>query len=215
MRAQKFLRDLAASPPEHQLVLDDGACLLEALSCQRHALPRLSIVEQTTRGLIKIDENAALTERALEAPVVNVVGSDPKKYLEPPFIGAAVCDKLLRGVGARARPGPRDRCLLLGMGPSAGRWPPLPAIGWVLCASGFTCMTRTRRPSGRRGGTASRSLTAAIAASGSPPSGLLGRESFKVGDHVLLEDGACLAGATSGAVELSRERFIELAEASP
>jgi hypothetical protein len=36
-----------------------------------------------------------------------------------------------------------------------------------------------------------------------------------VGDHVLLEDGACLAGATSGAVELSRERFIELAEASP
>jgi hypothetical protein len=45
--------------------------------------------------------------------------------------------------------------------------------------------------------------------------GCSGRASFKIGDHVLLEDGAFLASATSGTVELSREEFIELAEASP
>ena len=216
LRVQKFLRDLAASPPEHLLVLDDGSYLLEALSCQRHALPRLSIVEQTTRGLIKIDENAALAERALEAPVVNVAGSDPKKYLEPPFIGAAVCDKLLRGVGARLRPGPRDRCLLLGYG-AIGRQVAAFAshrLGFArerihvhdpnevaqrqALRDGFAAFDRRDR---------TQRFTLVL--------GCSGRESFKVGDHVLLEDGACLASATSGTVELSRERFIELAEASP
>jgi hypothetical protein len=45
--------------------------------------------------------------------------------------------------------------------------------------------------------------------------GCSGRASFTIGDHVLLEDGAFLASATSGTVELSREEFIELADASP
>jgi hypothetical protein len=45
--------------------------------------------------------------------------------------------------------------------------------------------------------------------------GCSGRASFKLGDYVLLEDGAFLASATSGTVELSREEFIELADASP
>jgi hypothetical protein len=120
LRAQKFLRDLAASPPEHQLVLDDGACLLEALSCKRHALQSLSIVEQTTRGLIKIDENAAL-----EAPVVNVVGSDPKKYLEPPFplLGrpsvTSCCAAWARGRGRG--PATAACCWLWGHRPAGGR----------------------------------------------------------------------------------------------
>ena len=45
--------------------------------------------------------------------------------------------------------------------------------------------------------------------------GCSGRASFRIGDYVLLEDGAYLASATSGTVELSREDFIELAEANP
>jgi len=45
--------------------------------------------------------------------------------------------------------------------------------------------------------------------------GCSGRASFVVGDHVFLEDGAFLASASSGAVELSREEFIELADSNP
>src|SRR5262249_6663488 len=39
--------------------------------------------------------------------------------------------------------------------------------------------------------------------------------SFHSGDYVFLEDGAVLASATSGTVELSREDSIELADAVP
>src|SRR4249920_1496278 len=45
--------------------------------------------------------------------------------------------------------------------------------------------------------------------------GCSGRASFIVGDHVLLEDGAFLASASSGTVELSREDFIELVDLNP
>jgi len=45
--------------------------------------------------------------------------------------------------------------------------------------------------------------------------GCSGRDSFKLGDYVLFEDGAFLASATSGTVEQSREHFIELADFSP
>ncbi|HUL77083.1 MAG TPA: hypothetical protein VL691_07445, partial [Vicinamibacteria bacterium] len=45
--------------------------------------------------------------------------------------------------------------------------------------------------------------------------GCSGRASFGVGDYVYLEEGALLASASSGAVELSRQDFIEWADASP
>ena len=44
--------------------------------------------------------------------------------------------------------------------------------------------------------------------------GCSGEASFQVGDGVYLEDGALLGGASSGAVELSRQELIELADAS-
>jgi hypothetical protein len=44
--------------------------------------------------------------------------------------------------------------------------------------------------------------------------GCSGDASFAVGDYVYLEKGALLASASSGAVELSRQAFIEMADAS-
>jgi S-adenosylhomocysteine hydrolase len=216
LRVQHFLRELFNDPPERLLVLDDGSYLLEALACLRPRLPWVAIVEQTTRGLIKIEESAALEACSAEFPIVNVARSMPKTTLEPPFIGVAVCDALRRKLHTALQVGPSDRCLVLGYG----------AIGEQVAsfvhsiqgfsrdrvhvfdidahrmrkaaAAGFSAWTRSERQF---------RFKLVI--------GCSGRSSFKVGDHVLLEDGAYLASATSGTVELSREEFIELAEASP
>lgn len=216
LRVQKFVRKLSKSPPDHLLVLDDGAYLLEALSCQRHALTRISIVEQTTRGLIKIQDNAAVDALSKQWPVVDVAGSTPKRVLEPPFIGAAVCHALRHRLGSKVHASPHDRCLLLGYG-AIGRQvaafvhsefgfvkdrihvhDPVETAMQNAVKNGFTPFDR-HSPSNR--------FRLVI--------GCSGRASFKLGDHVMLEDGAFLASATSGTVELSREQFIELAESSP
>lgn len=60
LRVQAFLRSMATNPPERLLVLDDGSYVVEALAGMKDRLPHLAIVEQTTRGLIKIEESAAL-----------------------------------------------------------------------------------------------------------------------------------------------------------
>jgi len=216
LRVQGFLRDLFQHPPTCLLVLDDGSYLLEALSCLRRRLPRVAIVEQTTRGLIKIEDSAALESCAGEFPIVNVARSRPKMTLEPPFIGIAVCDALRRKLGAALKAGPADRCLVLGYG----------AIGEQVAAFLNSTLGFARDHVHVCDPDAARARTAAAAGYATWARGdhgfrfkvvigCSGRASFKLGDHVLLEDGAFLASATSGTVELSREQFIELADASP
>ena len=85
----------------------------------RSAFPKAQVrgyLEQTTRGLIKIHANAMLQRASLALPLVNVAGSEPKRTLEPPFIGMAVCaalqPSLHRHFGTRS-PG---RCLVFGYG---------------------------------------------------------------------------------------------------
>jgi hypothetical protein len=56
-------------------VLDDGAYMLETLAAVRRPLPPLTMVEQTMRGLIKIEDNRALAERARELRIANVARS--------------------------------------------------------------------------------------------------------------------------------------------
>jgi S-adenosylhomocysteine hydrolase len=216
LRVQRFLRRILEDPPARLLVLDDGSYMLEALACMRLRPPSLAIVEQTTQGLIKIEESAALEACAQEFPVVNVARSRPKATLEPLFIGVAVCDALRRSVGSALHVGPRDHCLVLGYG-AIGRqvaefahqilgFPPdrvhvhdpAPERMHAVASDGFTPWARRNRDV---------RFTLVL--------GCSGRASFTVGDHVLLEDGAFLASATSGTVELSREAFIELADASP
>jgi hypothetical protein len=182
----------------------------------RRRLPRVAIVEQTTRGLIKMGESVAIDFCSREFPVVNVARSQPKTTLEPPFIGVAVCEALRRRIGTLLHVGPKDRCLILGYG-AIGRQ----VAAFVSRALGFSRdrvhvfdEKRERMAEALGEGfvpweRSERHLRFKLVI------GCSGRASFTVGDYVLLEDGAFLASATSGTVELSREEFIELADASP
>jgi len=216
LRVQGFLRWLFGKPPKHLLVLDDGSYVLEALACLKSRPQAISIVEQTTRGLIKIEESAALGFCSNEFPIVNVARSRPKTLLEPPFIGAAVCDALKRKLGKRWVFGPTDHCLVLGYG----------AIGQqvALFLNEAQGIPRDRIHVNDPLGDRMESAAAAGFKNWSRDTfdirfklviGCSGRDSFKLGDYALLEDGAFLASATSGTVELSREHFIELADSSP
>jgi hypothetical protein len=51
-RVQELIHGFLNDPPEQLLVLDDGAYFLEAASCFKDRLPRVAVVEQTSRGLI-------------------------------------------------------------------------------------------------------------------------------------------------------------------
>ncbi len=214
-RVQKVFHELLKNPPQRLVVLDDGAYFLEAAASFAHRLPAVAVVEQTTRGLIKMKENAALGHYSSKIPIVNVARSVPKQALEPPFIGRAVCDSLfphleqLRGIGNRLR------CLVLGFG----------AIGRQVAESlppKLNC-----DPNRVHVYDPVRSRTAAASQAGFSRwhrhnfrqrfhlvIGCSGRQSFTLGDRAYLEDGAVLASASSGTVELSRQDFIELAEVS-
>jgi len=67
-RAQELVRLLLRRQAKRLLVLDDGAYFLEAAVGFRERLHNLSVVEQTTRGLIKMEENAALNAMARRFP---------------------------------------------------------------------------------------------------------------------------------------------------
>jgi S-adenosylhomocysteine hydrolase len=214
-RVQRFLRQLADDPPERLLVLDDGAYMLEALAAVRRPLPPIAIVEQTTRGLIKMEDNRALAQRARELRIVNVARSKPKTTLEPPFIGIAVKEALARRLGPVVTATRTSRCLVLGYG-AIGRQVANFLASELECSRAaiyvFDVMDermRTAVADGFRTWVMEEDLRFNIIV------GCSGRASFHAGDYIFLEDGAVLASATSGTVELSREAFIELADAVP
>ena len=215
-KVQSVYRRLLEQPPRRLVVLDDGSYFLEAMASFKARLPSVAIVEQTTRGLIKIEDDAALELESRRVPIINVARSDPKMRLEPPFIGYAVCDALRRRIGSRLVPRPNDRALVVGFG-AIGRQ----VAAFLAATLGFAARrVHVHDVDEKR--------QAAAAVLGHPPwdrrdfeqrfrlvVGCSGRASFRVGDHVYLEDGALLASASSGSVELSREEFIELAQADP
>lgn len=204
--------------PGPLLVLDDGAYVLEALaSLAPGRWPRgVAIVEQTTRGFIKFERNASLRHAAAMLPLVDVARSEPKRVLEPPFIAMAICAALQPHLQRRFGSSFDGNCLVLGYG-----------------AIGEQVATFLRHhfdiPRGRvythDPDPAAASLAQRRGFSRWDPQdfrtrfhvvvGCSGQASFSVGDAVYLEDGALLASASSGAVELSRHDFIELADATP
>jgi len=214
-RVQRFLRAFADDPPERLLVLDDGAYMLETLAALRRPLPSITIVEQTTRGLIKMEDNRALAQRARELRIVNVARSRPKATLEPPFIGVAVTDALARQLGPLVAPVTAASCLVLGYG-AIGKQ----VAAFLASALGFArasiyvfdLIDERMREAGADG---FRTWNLQEGLRFNVVVGCSGRASFHTGDYVFLEDGAVLASATSGTVELSREDFIELANAVP
>jgi S-adenosylhomocysteine hydrolase len=214
-RVQALIRDLLDDPPERLLVLDDGAYFLEAASCFKDRLPSVAVVEQTTRGIIKLEKSAALSEYSKTIPVVDVARSIPKSTLEPPFIGYSVCAALLRRLGNQFPSAGNRRCLVLGLGAIGSQvarftanylgfdsdhihvFDPIEERMRGFLEKGFAIWEKEDR---------STRFDLVI--------GCTGQASFGVQDYIYLNDGAILASASSGSVELSREDFIELADSS-
>jgi S-adenosylhomocysteine hydrolase len=200
-RVQTLVREFLDDPPGHLLVLDDGAYFLEAASCFSKKLPRVSVVEQTTRGRIKVESSAAMRLQAQSVPIVDVAGSGPKTTLEPPFIGRAVCAALHRKVGNKFSAGHSRRCLILGFG----------AIGSQVAHFAkeylnfeperihvFDPTERCRIEASKCGYSIWRRDDLKMRFD--LVVGCSGRASFGVDDYVYLEDGAVLASASSGSV---------------
>lgn len=214
-RVQHFLHAFADDPPKLLLVLDDGAYMLETLAALRRPLPSLAIVEQTTRGLIKMEDSRALAQRARELRIVNVARSTPKVTLEPPFIGAAVTEALARRLAPRFAQTKKLSCLVLGYGVIGKQVAAFLAaeLGFARASIYVSDVLDERMRQAEEDGFRTWNLEEAVRFN--VVVGCSGRASFHAGDYVFLEDGAVLASATSGTVELSREDFIELADAVP
>ena len=216
-RAVRTLCEVTQRRPSSLVVLDDGAYALEALSgLAPGRWPRqVAIVEQTTRGFIKWAHSAALRSVAEKLPVIDVARSEPKRTLEPPFIGMAICAALAPHLERHARSGPVEEALVLGYGaigeqvasflreqlhlPGArvSVSDPLAANQEKAARRGFAIWDRDElRPR----------FSLVV--------GCSGQASFGLGDSVYLRDQALLASASSGSVELSRQDFIELADSS-
>jgi len=215
-RVQELVRDTLRRSPERLIVLDDGAYFIEAAATFKRRLPHLAVVEQTTRGFIKISGNAALRLFGESIPIINVAGSTPKLDLESPWIGKAVSAALqhhasaLRSLRDTYSLDRSTRALVLGYG----------AIGQHVAKELRGRHTvHVHEPDRRR-------ARRAVADGFTPWDrtdldtkfglvvGCSGRRSLGVGDYVYLEDRAILASASSGSVELSRGAFIDLAATS-
>ena len=214
-RVQELFSKLRKSlgPKDRLLILDDGSYYLDAISCYAHSFPRVSIVEQTTRGIIKIQRDPALRYYCSRAPIINVAQSAPKKNLESPFIGEAVCEAL----GKRLRTvrfGKKDRCLILGFGAIGEcvaqsleeRLGVAPSRIYVMDPHRNVQKKALRRGHRLWNRDSLGRLRFRLVV------GCSGTTSFTIGDRVFLEDGAVLASASSGSSELSREEFIDLAD---
>jgi hypothetical protein len=203
--------ELAADDP--LLVLDDGAYFLEAIACYADPLGDMRLVEQTTRGLIKLELDAALEDYVRSVPLVDVARSRPKGRLEGPWIGESVCRALRAGLAERPL-GAGDCSLILGYG-TIGR-----AVAVTLERDLGVPASRIYIRDPERGADArARDDGHPLWEPRGPERlrfklvvGCSGRSSFAVGDRVFLEDGAMLASASSGSAELSREQFVELAD---
>lgn len=213
-RVQAIIRDLLIDPPQKLLVLDDGSYFLEAASCFKNRLPNVAVIEQTSRGMIKLESNAGMRWYSQTVPIIDVARSTPKRTLEPPYIGRAVCAALFRKLEGRMK-FKESRCLILGLG----------AIGSQVAH--FVSDLGFKRKHIHVYDTDKKLLNDTIKREGfsnwdkedlnirfNLVIGCSGRASFTVYDHIYLEDEAVLASASSGSVELSRKDFIEFANSS-
>lgn len=217
-RVVKALLTATREAPGPLLVLDDGAYVLEALASLAPARwpSGVAIVEQTTRGFIKYERNASLRRAAEALPIVDVARSDPKRTLEPPFIAMAVCAAIHAHLEKHFGGSFNGNCLVLGYGAIGEQvatfvrhhfklprervyvHDPLSTAAGLAARRGFRLWDQSDF----------RTRFQLVV-------GCSGQASFTVGDAVYLEDGALLVSASSGVVEMSRQDFIELADASP
>lgn len=213
-RVTKVLAELRGEQVDRLLVLDDGAYTLGALARGAWRPPRLAMVEQTTRGHIKCELDAAVAREAARQPVVDVARSGPKVELESHVIAhtirVALQARLDHGLGASSRVG----CLVLGYGAigatmaqvvrNSGIVPEDAIVVWdprreaVIrgAADGFAIWDRTQP--------ARFGLVI----------GTTGQTSFSVADVRHLAERSWLVSCSSGSVEFDREQFVERALAA-
>ena len=221
LRVANWIRDYIAAYgiDAPLLVLDDGGYFLEAMICLRQHLRRLVIVEQTTRGIIKYNHNAAIRHYCRNIPVINIAESRPKKELEPAFIATAVCGSVMEKIttlpGADEILRRAPRALVLGYG----------AIGKAVAAELNSSLGLSRAqihvvdvsPESQR-----QALEDGYSAWNRERVeggfglvlGCTGTCSFAMWDYVHLAHESLLISASSGASELAREDFVEYAQAS-
>ncbi len=216
-RVQKWIRKYLNVLPdgERLLVLDDGAYFLEGACCFRQKFPALAAVEQTARGLRKINNNAAMRHYSKRIPVIKVADSNPKKELEPHYIGKSVCEALQETLSGHENDVKGGRCLILGFG-SIGE----AVTDWLVN------IFRVRREYVHVFDPDNNRMKKALSDGYSEwvrcdyhtrfklVIGCSGEQSFSLGDHVYLEDEAYLVSASSGAHEVNREAFVDLADSS-
>jgi hypothetical protein len=200
------------------LVLDDGGYFADAAACFADDLPRVCLVEQTRRGIMKLLASAASRRYAESTRFVNVAEARPKLTIEPPLIADTVVEALLETLAARWEEIGAGPTLILGYGaigravaralvdggPAASRstlhvYDPDPAAADAAGRDGFDVWDRSPFSSVQ--------YRLVIGSSGTA--------SFGVSDRPFLADGAILVSTSSGAAELSREQFIELADTHP
>jgi hypothetical protein len=199
------------------LVLDDGAYILEAIASLAPARrpTRVAVVEQTTRGFIKLNRNAMLRKVVRGLPLVDVARSTPKRSLEPPFIAMAVCAAMEPHLQRHFVTGLNGPCLVLGYGAIGEQVASFVRHRFGLAKSRVAVYDRepTRLAAAHRRGYPVWSRED-LDTRFSLVVGCSGEASFTVGDSAYLAPNALLVSASSGAVELSRQDFIELAEAT-
>jgi S-adenosylhomocysteine hydrolase len=207
-RTQRIIRKFFKKPPEKLIVLDDGAYFIEAMATFNGRLPHIAIVEQTTRGIIKINNNAAFRHCALEFPIINVAQSKPKKKLESPFIAYIIFKKLQQKLEKRYY---KCNCLLLGYGTIGKQVAALlrntvihedHLFVFDISIEAIKKAKKHKFKIWQRDTNAKFNLVI----------GCSGTTSFGIGDYFFLEDHALLISGSSGSAELSREDFIELAD---
>jgi S-adenosylhomocysteine hydrolase len=214
-RIQEVFAKLLSDPPDRLVVLDDGAYFLEAASCFAKQLPAVAIVEQTTRGLIKIEESATLQKYKNRFPIVDVARSVPKQTLEPPFIGRAVCDSLFQHLEPYLDTSRPLQFLVLGFGAIGQQIAKfLPGKMDINRSQVHVYDPDTCRQRAALEAHFSRWDRNNFSQRFNLVIGCSGRQSFTLNDRIYLEDDAVLASASSGTVELSRQDFIELADES-
>lgn len=218
-RVQARLADLYARlhPSERLLILDDGSYFLEAMACYEPVSRNMAIVEQTSRGIIKIENDATLYHYAQSIPIINVAKSRPKTELESPHVADAIAKSLIQRLEHEHKITPADQVLILGFGPIGRNVaeslqtacsirpdqihiadPNVSAINAAIKA-GYRTWSRKQETLVR--------FKLVIGCSGTT--------SFGIGDRIFLDNGAFLVSASSGAAELSREAFIDLANSHP
>ncbi|UCE23426.1 MAG: hypothetical protein JSU74_08965 [Candidatus Zixiibacteriota bacterium] len=214
-RVHKVVKDFIEDPPKRLLVLDDGSYFLESAMCFKRKIPYVAIVEQTTRGLIKIEEKAVLKEEAERVTVINVAKSKSKEKLESPFIGRSICMALKKKLGFDNEDNTKEHnmsCLVLGYGNIGRR-----VVEFIFRELKFKkenihiCDPKeskeTVEPFKYWDRSTSDTRFDLVV-------GCSGRTSFTVGDFIYLNNGAVLASASSGSIEFARRDFIELADLS-